>query len=290
MSRDFEKEYIELAQNEIPDLWDRIEAGLTEKTVPEPPKTDKPKMIVFRKRYAGFAAALLCAAVVIPAWILTGQMNKSAAFDTAAQEESGGAAEEVCEAAQEDVTEEACEAAQEDVAEEAADTGAGYAETADTALTEESADTVYDAAAVVTDNSTDTAESEDTGRGQEKNAFTKEQEMESASEKKEAASGSASDIADLSRAHVLKNVVVQVISGESVNDEKEESSLEGMLYAVNILEDPSGTFREGEQIEIYIPLYSPLAMYEGGKFEIDILCEDEGKYPFVVSQVYEGNE
>ncbi len=33
MVRDFEQEFIELKQNEIPDLWNRIEAGLSEKKV-----------------------------------------------------------------------------------------------------------------------------------------------------------------------------------------------------------------------------------------------------------------
>ena len=32
MERDFEKEFIELKQSEVPDLWDRIEAGLAPKT------------------------------------------------------------------------------------------------------------------------------------------------------------------------------------------------------------------------------------------------------------------
>ena len=31
MSKSFEKEYRELAQSKLPDLWDRIEAGLSEK-------------------------------------------------------------------------------------------------------------------------------------------------------------------------------------------------------------------------------------------------------------------
>ncbi len=34
MSKDFEKAYRELAQTEVPDLWDRIEAGLTDKSAP----------------------------------------------------------------------------------------------------------------------------------------------------------------------------------------------------------------------------------------------------------------
>ena len=56
MSKDFEKEYIELAQNEIPDLWDRIEAGLTEKSAPE----NKASITIFLKRYGGLVAAVLC--------------------------------------------------------------------------------------------------------------------------------------------------------------------------------------------------------------------------------------
>ena len=35
MSKDFEQAYKEAAQTEAPDLWDRIEAGLKSKSVPE---------------------------------------------------------------------------------------------------------------------------------------------------------------------------------------------------------------------------------------------------------------
>ncbi len=35
MSKDFEQAYKEAAQMEAPDLWDRIEAGLQNKSVPE---------------------------------------------------------------------------------------------------------------------------------------------------------------------------------------------------------------------------------------------------------------
>ena len=40
MSKDFEQAYKEAAQMEAPDLWDRIEAGLKSKSVPEE-KTDR---------------------------------------------------------------------------------------------------------------------------------------------------------------------------------------------------------------------------------------------------------
>ena len=43
MSKNFEQAYKELAQKETPDLWDRIEAGLTEKSAPK--KTDISKDI-----------------------------------------------------------------------------------------------------------------------------------------------------------------------------------------------------------------------------------------------------
>lgn len=102
MSKDFEKAYRELAESEIPDLWDRIEAGLESKSTPEiaedgraetegeaieeveeetiretiqevSPKTDvKEKRYGKRKwarfaKYSGIAAAAVCVAVIIPA-------------------------------------------------------------------------------------------------------------------------------------------------------------------------------------------------------------------------------
>ena len=105
MSKDFEKAYRELAQTEVPDLWDRIEAGLTEKSAPEKAlnieetasgekaakqensskefeaeiekkeQQKKKPIVVFLKRYSTAVAAIVCVAILIPAISLIGSFG-----------------------------------------------------------------------------------------------------------------------------------------------------------------------------------------------------------------------
>lgn len=273
MNRDFEKEYIELAQNEIPDLWDRIEAGLTEKSVPETEEADKPKKIIYWKRYAGLAAAVLCAAVVLPAFVLTRRMGSSAPVDTSAPAEPCETTEEAC-----GVAEEACEAP-----EEAYDNVAGYAETVGTA-----SESTFDTAANPEAESGMAADAVnyDTDGRTERDGEIKEAEMENASAKTQAASGAITDLEQNRKMQVLSHIVVQVAETEDAGDKQEESSLEGMLYTVIISKDPSGTFSVGEQIEVYVPGEYFMTMSAGKEFEIDLVCEEDGEYPFVVGQIY----
>lgn len=102
MSKDFEQAYRELAESEIPDLWDRIEAGLESRStsgeaLPEKregvaadisgkkrkavsagrkfsgkkyKKHLQGKKRIFLRRYLGVAAAAACVAVLIPAAVL----------------------------------------------------------------------------------------------------------------------------------------------------------------------------------------------------------------------------
>jgi len=117
MSKDFEQAYRELAESEIPDLWDRIEAGLENRSTPEGEtrealsekeagiasdisetprkavpaegkKGQRRSRIIF-KRYSGIAAAIVCAAVILPAALVlfrigNGRLkyNSSGAGDT----------------------------------------------------------------------------------------------------------------------------------------------------------------------------------------------------------------
>lgn len=55
MERDFEKEFKELKQSEVPDLWNRIEAGLTPKPA-----------VSHVYRWALLAAACLCVLIIVP--------------------------------------------------------------------------------------------------------------------------------------------------------------------------------------------------------------------------------
>ncbi len=103
MSKDFEQAYKELAQIEVPDLWDRIEAELSKKSTPAAFMIDsapiaakmditdkrkkcekeaiekqgrrKSRMIAFSRKYAVVAAALVCVAILIPAISLVGEFG-----------------------------------------------------------------------------------------------------------------------------------------------------------------------------------------------------------------------
>lgn len=76
MERDFEQEFRALKQSEIPDLWNRIEAGISEKTVPAPAKPEAKRRYSWRT-WGTAAAACLCLAVVFPALVLfVGKQNK----------------------------------------------------------------------------------------------------------------------------------------------------------------------------------------------------------------------
>lgn len=91
MERDFEQEFKQLKQDEIPDLWNRIEAGLSEKQ----PVKAAPK-IVWRK-WAALAAAIVCLIIVLPAISLTvikGSSMSESTEEFAAEETS--IAEDAC--------------------------------------------------------------------------------------------------------------------------------------------------------------------------------------------------
>lgn len=73
--KNFEKEYREMIQEEMPDLWGRIEAGLVEKGQPEQKQEqkEKKKMNINCRwlKYSGWAAACLCGVIVLPAIVMT---------------------------------------------------------------------------------------------------------------------------------------------------------------------------------------------------------------------------
>ena len=78
MNKNLEKEYINQIQNDVPDLWSRIEAGLEEKTLVtqgQNVKKQRKKRTFFIG--GGIMAAGLCMAVAIPVFIRTIDKNSS---------------------------------------------------------------------------------------------------------------------------------------------------------------------------------------------------------------------
>lgn len=87
MSKNFEEEYKALADQELPDLWDRIEEGLAPSSTPKEPVKKSTKIVQFVRRYKGSLAAVVCVLLILPAAILISQnTKKSDAADHIANE------------------------------------------------------------------------------------------------------------------------------------------------------------------------------------------------------------
>ena len=84
MNQSFEEEYRSLAQSELPDLWDRIEAGISRKNTVSVPfvineneeiKENKKSVLVLFRRYQTVAAAFLCLIILVPAFLVMHQIS-----------------------------------------------------------------------------------------------------------------------------------------------------------------------------------------------------------------------
>lgn len=76
MSKNFEEEYKALADQELPDLWDRIEEGLAPRSTPKEPVKKSTKIVQFVRRYKGSLAAVVCVLLILPAAILISRNTK----------------------------------------------------------------------------------------------------------------------------------------------------------------------------------------------------------------------
>ena len=255
MSKNLEEEYKKLALDEAPDLWDRIEAGLSEKSTSEEDKKRKQRMteeggvnkrkgaLVFFRKYGGAVAAMLCVAIMIPAVIMLGRTGsqfsstermaettaEEAAYEEAAAEEFP-AEEAVCEMAEE-ASEEAPAAAMAEnyiIEEKERAVGSVAGDLADRAVTESISDTE--------------AEKED-------------------------------------KAGKVEKVAV------SIQAELAETS-EGQRFEVVVEEDASGQFAKGEKIVVLVPLSSSsMVIEEGEALEMDLLYDPEQDV-FIMEKLY----
>ncbi len=245
MSKVFEDEYKQLAQDDFPDLWDRIEAGLSEKTVESAP-APKIKTVSFRK-YAGLIAACLCAAVVIPAAVNIGKSNKSmedTAYNSATTEAAGDMAAPASEEAA-PVSEEA-----------AADMG----EMADMeeALTIEAEKAVEEAVAEESQAADDALKTDKTEL-----AVNKQSGAES---KKTLTDGT-----------VIKDVALEITAVKEENGET--------VYSAIVQEDISGQLMQGEDITFTKGLYVEEELTTGQTYQVNLHYYGDEPYLFEVSKI-----
>lgn len=324
MSKDFEKAYKELAESEVPDLWNRIEAGLTEKSAPDKGSviTDRSiederintakkrnKVTLFIKRYSSLAAAILCLVIIVPALILMkrSETGKSAS-DMAAAEVAFDAAGEIAE-----TTEESAETTEETA--EATEDSAGNAEEPAGMREESAAETDRDAEKETSGTAGAAAETEvleaetaacesaadEAGNSRKENETGKifDNTAEKASggaqpaERKEDKAEDAlqdNEKKKMEEGQILTNVIVKVVEADDYILEARTGEEMGTLYTAVVQEEPSGFLTEGEEIVIFIPVYSSLALIKDCKVELDLaFCEKEN-YSFTVEGYHEQKE
>lgn len=299
MSKDFEQAYKELAKSGAPDLWGRIEAGLSDRSSTQAELDAEPakesgaqdgqasaeakseagteKKYLFRlRKYSAMAAAVICVIIVMPVLI---RMNRSSKYyendssdesaaaedtvteDTAAQEAGGlaeAAAEEEIMMAESSMAEESGEA--ESVSRESAKVKNGE-------ITTESA----------SDRSPEAAAGGAADIDQLSDSVSKETADES---KKESLHGA------VQKDGILSHVTVEITESKDVSEEAGFGE-NGTVYTAAVREDPEGVLAEGEEITVFIPAYSSVALAKGGVFELD-LDRQEDKTDFYIVCGYYG--
>jgi len=248
MERDFEQEFRELKQNEIPDLWNRIEAGLSEKN--DSQKGTIKKRSVWGK-WGMLIAACACAVMVLPAvsLLIRNKSYSGSASDLAADyvteeisddmtmaegTESGSAEDDMTAAVTEAIAE---DAAAEEIAEDAApgDTdgmAAGAAAAADAGGYEAAAGASADMAAAPEEK-----ESEALADATVENSQIQKSDEAQISGTETAVWGEAPD------GQILEEVVVQIQKAETVDGES-------ICQAVVLRSDPDNILECETQIAL----------------------------------------
>ncbi|MDE5866794.1 MAG: hypothetical protein K2H31_09380, partial [Lachnospiraceae bacterium] len=237
MERDFKQEFIELKQNEIPDLWNRIEAGLSEKkvTASVPEKAESSFKKINWRRWGTLAAACLCVVIIIPAISMIIGNDESPSYSNS---QSGG---NMSNSTAMDYEAEDCATSDEPKMNESDSDGASTAN----AVGMHSADSGSTSMASDWDNSDDGALG-DMEMLQESSNAESPSEAENASETAktdEEAQLENIKEPDLKNGQIIENVIVQIVDTELSGEE--------IIYQAIVLEpDADAIFTKNMQIEI----------------------------------------
>lgn len=314
MSKNFENEYITLTQTTAPDLWDRIEKGLTPRNMQEftaesesaqksasKPETGSrqesaPKGIFFFRKYKAVLTAAICVILILPAAVHLGKSgiglgrSVTEGIDTTA-EESAPQEAEVTEAAEEAVMEMA-ELAPETAEEKAPAEG----------VMQEAATGKSTSKVAVTDQavSEEAAEMKRSADASDKKKAAQEAKIEteisSKAENGENTAQKQKDPADTSDLVVnridaadgtmLDHVIVQVYALEKASEVGEQGATPAVFRAL-VLEDAEGLLKEGDEIQIALsPFSAILWTEEEAVYEVMLEYDSTREYPFYLQGCY----
>lgn len=314
MSKDFEQAYKEAAQMEAPDLWDRIEAGLKSKSVPEEKtdrdiivseaktekesvsgeeapekKADRRRMPVnfpYLKRYSGVIAAAVCVAVILPAMaLLRPQFKGYSAADTT---------EEIAESAAADAgaAENMAMPQEEDGSEAGSIKEAGLETDRET---DENGDMPMDAGAGEKDeDAAAPLKSREAAAGSADDFSS--QPTEAATEEKESSMSDQSTdngkVSEMGEGTLIKHAVIKVTELKEETD-KESEKASGILCTAVLEKTASDSqqsiadLQKKGQLIIFVPSDIAASLYEDGVFEVDLEYRGGREYSFILRKFYQ---
>ena len=289
MSKNFAEEYKALAEEELPDLWNRIEAGLTPKTTApaENSQSSKGKVITFFRRYRTVVAAAVCVLVILPAIAVigrTGQKNSSgeAARDSAAPSENEFESADLHDAAPSESEFESANLYDGAPAESEFESAELYNE----APAEEPASTemwsgedegTAGAGGVDATEAESADVAEDTAGAMKKSEHSESKKMDLQGDR--SSSASMSD----SLAKTYEKVTIKVLDCV-----EEIETDEGFYYGMKaeIIRSSYGELPEDTQITIWVSASSSMAYILGEEYEMDLSYDSGRECPYQVEQNY----
>ena len=303
MSKNFEEEYKALAEGEMPDLWNRIEAGLTPRSaalqIPEefdsaiPAKDqaseNKGRILPFLYRYRGLAAAIICVLVVLPTiWLMreskggafTGQ---NAASDTAAMEayENETAAETFTSVTEEAADTAAAGAAAEAAADEADDMAfdTAAAKAADMEAEMDSDGGTAGTGAIADSSAEDALEMED--------ALAEAQRQESLPSaslaEKMMNMAEQTDSEKQAASQIFSQVQIRIVSLEEMTDRSASADREGFLCCqVELEADLDETHKAGDILSVYVDAENGRTLQAAESLLAEIAYDPGGELEFIL--------
>lgn len=295
MSKDFEKAYRELAKSEAPDLWDRIESGISQRSTQGQAREEKEKeketahkkqkkrsgkILYGIYRYSPMAAAVICAIIIIPIFINGDKPAPSlkAEMEEIAESEAGDLAAGPQE---EGIAQADAGAVQDSVVAESAEEESGAQKSA---VTESAADDSAEQERAVQDRALAggaVQESAMEESGAQKSAVAESTADDCAQSKK-----TKSALSDTPRdPEAISRVVVEVTESRDVSAQ-ENAQEAGTAYTALVERDPEGILAAGEEIAIFIPVSSSVSLAVGEVFELDLAYWEEDEEFFTVCGFY----